>query len=136
MSNRRVVMSCRRKGRPPFLGRQIRQEGSRAFDRFFAFAIAGSHMKISECPKGFRRILRKVFQGIQVAKQHLAQTAADIFNQARKKNNQAIDKFLAYGLQAVSCKAVGDKLVLQLIAVSEQPKFVTLCDVPAAFVAR
>lgn len=123
------------KGVPPFFGRQIRQR-SRGVERLFAFTPSGSQLRMNQCPQRFQRVSRKVFQGIQVAKGHSATTAASLFNEALGSGNSAILKFISLGLQAVSCSAIGDQLVLELQALGRDRRFIILCDEPSAFVAR
>jgi hypothetical protein len=124
-----------RKGRPPFLGRQITQR-SRAFERLFLYTAPGSELKVSQCPMRFRRILRTVFQGIQVAKSHVAEQAASLFTKAQREGHSAILKFISLGLKAVECSSVGGKLVLELQRLGPGGGVITLCDETAAFVSR
>lgn len=108
----------------------------RRVERLFEYAPAGSMVSVGQCSNRFKRILRTVFQGIHVAKHHLAETAAEIFNQALVDGNQAIRKFISMGLEAVACWVRKDQLVLELRSVGCDSRVVTLCDAPSAFVAR
>jgi hypothetical protein len=77
-----------------------------------------------------------VFQGIQVAKSHHANTAAELFKKAQESENSAILKFIALGLEAVSCNEAGGLLVLELRPLGLGREVITLCDETSAFVAR
>lgn len=131
----RAGMAVHYKGMPPFLGRQIR-ERSRGVERLFAFNFDGSELRVSQCPQRFRRVLRRVFQGIHVAKCHQPKTAAEVFSKAQQDGNGAIRQFLAFGLEAVTCGVVGGQLVLELRAVGPDHSVIILSDAVPAFVAR
>ena len=131
---KRATMCGSSKSVPPFFGRQLR-ERSRGLERMIAFS-GEQALKVSECPNRFRRVLRKVFQGIHVRKNCVAQIVAEMFNSALDSGNQAILKFLALGLKAVQCMAVAGELILELKPLGKGARTITLCDEPAAFVAR
>ena len=120
---------------PRFIGRQIKAR-SRGLERLFAFTPSGTKLKVSQCPARFRRVLLKVFQAIQAAKTHSAKTVAFLFNRAAAEKNDAIRKFVALGLEAVSCFTAGHRVILELRSLKEKSKVITLCDAPSAFVAR
>lgn len=119
---------------PPFFGRQIRQR-SRSLIRLFEYK-PGAELAVNECPTQFRRILRKVFQGIHVPKTCCAAMAAELFNNAKAAGNSAILKFITMGMQAVECRHCGEMIQLTLVPVGDERKSVTLRDYPAAFVSR
>jgi len=131
---KRAVICGSSKSVPPFFGRQLRAR-SRGVERMFAFN-SGKDVEVQRCPNRFRRVLSKVFQGIQVAKTHLPETAAEIFNKALQAHSEAIMKFISFGLKAVSCVAVAGELVLELAALADPRRVIILHGAPAAFVAR
>ena len=102
----------------------------------FFFTAPGSQIRVAECSNRFRRVLRQVFQGIQVAKTSLAIEAESTFNEAQASGNTAILKFISFGLEVEECFAVGKQLHLRLRKIGHKHLVITLCDVPSAFVAR